>query len=1801
MKKKISKYFVASISATVISAAVVCAAVSCSSVNSLTSSVKTISTKLSATNANKVDGNNYYANYGSVLTLKTSNDNFSSGTVTYSFYCNNNILVKQAKNSTYQIVVNQTPSSYYVIAYVNGVKEATSNTIKVIPLFDANKFSAAIYENTNNNLEQVSMINDVNNTKSYNLIYHVLYDTKIFNDINSKVIWTINGQISNNNNSTIDISNLKPGINTISVATSFTIPNSNQTINIKPVKLIINVAQLEITGNNVNNNQVTVNYNGSVTLKLSDASLSTLTDNNKITNLTYQWYEINDEKQTIKLNGETNNSLKLMNLTNSGTYYLVVSWNSNNEVKTLTSNYINVNVNITNSEINQIIANKLDSILNQEIEVSDFSTISAADAINSDATKLESAIITSIENEISSSNKTFVINSISYSLSDIDNGLKVSYLPTSISPNDDEAGIIPGVTLSYNGITLTPKSGSTNASSSSSTSNTFTVKGFSNVTADQIGTNNNRNNQVATSLDSILNQEIEVTGFSAISAADAINSDATKLESAIISAIETEIANSEETFNIDGISYPLSDIDSGLKVNSLPTSISQSDDENGIIPGVALSYNGITLTPKSSSTNASSSSGTSNTFSVKGFSSVTADQIATNNNNQIASKLDSLLNQIINIGSDNSMSSYTAADALNNASSDNLTTAIVSAIKAEIGTSSFDIDGIAYTADQICAGIEIGLPKTITLQDDENAQIPGVTLTYNDISLTWKNSSSSSSSTTSSSLSSNSDFIVEGFTKASSTQAGYNPGGQGNTTNRNHQIATILDSILNQEIEVSGFSTITASNAIKNDTTSLKTAIINAIETEIANSKETFNIDAISYTLSEIDNGLNVAYLPSSISSTDNENMQIPGVQLSYNSINLTPKTTTSTSNSSTNTFTIIGFKKPVVLAELSCNATSSSPYVYNAEQSKLVVWGNGATTDTNTVDFEISGISYNASNKYQIKFFNTTSSNTISINLSNNEFSIPVSDFNGYNSLELLINDTVSSQVINYQYLATKPYLQIGSSQLFNSNTPQITLTPNEDLGSCMFDELTAQDLNITIDINNTTLKITSTTVTIPNEGTISLSNIYSIKTSGQDFIITFNKSTLDELLNVTDSSGNYTTMNVTFWINPTTLNNNQANQLTLDGETIIQSQNITKTFAYANTNNGYIAGIYYNDVPVTSVLEGSSNVTLQVTGLSNGDKVQWEEEVAQGQDETLTNADITVNNNNNTASYSLPAATFVTAGSQLTYIAVITTSSGATITTNPCTVTVTSLGTATITVQGVEENTNNSSYDLTSNTSYNIQTSNNSAITLNDDDSGTTYYQWQYKSNSVILGGLASNSTWTNLGDASSVYTPYEYAAIPMYSVSFRLVVFSDKNVPTSFNPETNLQYIVSNTINTAADFTSTFSLTTPSNTITLGQNVTYTLNSSEQNQLQSLIEHTQYQYANSNQYFIPAKIEWYYENTNDTSISDLKSPIEEDILFHDGQLTFATYDATTKQYSYTNSLSYTFNTSLLTQTGKYNIYAKILFTDNFTPYSTSTYSLTVQSNLSNYEQALEKYIENWANQGNEDIQSTSSSSSTQPNTSFTNFVQQNTQGVKILSPSTDFSDIKVSFTKLPSSDDSALGTLANDEWLTITATSNADIQFTQWEGNTWGTTETNNVQQGYIFTWTLPYNLSSITYTNGNIELPINQTALTLQNNTDAFNGSVVSPNLPIPFGLAIGTASKLTSVSSTWGSSIVTQYDGYICTNFGTGQNAFSLPSPWVVPYDNNAATYTNLFVNKMNSKLINFTNIDSDLITFYKHY
>ncbi|MBR4485875.1 hypothetical protein IKS57_00625, partial [bacterium] len=162
-------------------------------------------------------------------------------------------------------------------------------------------------------------------------------------------------------------------------------------------------------------------------------------------------------------------------------------------------------------------------------------------------------------------------------------------------------------------------------------------------------------------------------------------------------------------------------------------------------------------------------------------------------------------------------------------------------------------------ASEIASNINIDLPASVSLSDDENAQIPNVSLTYNGIDLTPKSATQSQQDSTSTSSSSTTSFTITGFSSVTANQIGTN-------NNRNTQIANILDSILSQKIEISGFSNTTAADAIKNDGSQLETAIINAIEDEIVNSKKAFIIDAITYKLTEIDSGLKVTYLPSSIS-----------------------------------------------------------------------------------------------------------------------------------------------------------------------------------------------------------------------------------------------------------------------------------------------------------------------------------------------------------------------------------------------------------------------------------------------------------------------------------------------------------------------------------------------------------------------------------------------------------------------------------------------------------------------------------------------------------------------------------------------------------------------------------------------------------------------------------------------------------------------------------------------------------------------------------------------------------------------
>lgn len=849
---------------------------------------------------------------------------------------------------------------------------------------------------------------------------------------------------------------------------------------------------------------------------------------------------------------------------------------------------------------------------------------------------------------------------------------------------------------------------------------------------------------------------------------------------------------------------------------------------------------------------------------------------------------------------------------------------------------------------------------------------------------------------------------------------------------------------------------------------------------------------------------------------------------------------------------------------------TTTSPYVYNKGESKLVIWGNGTNTpDTTSVGFSVTGLSVTNASDYEVEFINGSKNNVVALtNLtfsgSTDNFSLPVSDFDGYTSLKLINKkmNIPASQTIAYTYLPQKPWFKIEPGSSITVANPQITLVPNENLGSATLGAISAQDLSFSLDVNGTTIGITpvsgsSTNATISIDGhsltydnfyTVSINNNVNYQVDGQTitgaaYVISFDAAKFKQLISYADYNGTWTTIQV----------NTTLSGVTLDGEPITGTNPVTQTFGYANTNNNandmYTAGVYWNNVPVTSVPQGASNVTLQLKGtLPSGATIQWVQVTSQGTVD-LTNATNTT--------YNLSAANLQTSG-MLTYEAQIT-SDGNTITTNQCTVNVTDLGQAIINIESQTASQvispTNSIYDLTSGTTYKIQTSNQSGVTLNDTQSGVnTYYQWQYMSNSIILNGTASNGTWTNLGNATSTYQPYSYTAVPMYSVSFRLVVFTDSSTPTTFNAQTNTQYIVSNVIHTYAAFNCTFDVVTSTSSVKGGTAVTYTLNPSDQQALMLLVKNCEYTYdtynSSSSSYdnntFYPVTVTWYYKLSSTSSYTPAATL---SITIDNGKLAFAgaNYD----------SLSYTFSGSDFSTAGTYDIYATINFTNNFNATKSNTASLTVTSSTShldyNYEAYMEAAIKDWINEGTTAVANTSLNGA-QSQSTFNDFIQQNGAGYEVHATSSDFDNYKVSFTATPSADVSELG---SNEWLTITATATTTIDMYYWQSSGgWGASGGTTVASGNQFMWTLPYAASSITYSsvNGNMLL-----SMALNSNY----GNTNNENLPVPFGLSVGTSSDPTSISKTW--SYTSNTKGVLANNYGTSGESFTLPNPWVVPY------------------------------------
>ena len=187
-------------------------------------------------------------------------------------------------------------------------------------------------------------------------------------------------------------------------------------------------------------------------------------------------------------------------------------------------------------------------------------------------------------------------------------------------------------------------------------------------------------------------------------------------------------------------------------------------------------------------------------------------------------------------------------------------------------------------------------------------------------------------------------------------------------TGENEGIVNILDSLLNNYINVTNYdsmNTLTAVQALNKPnalTYAIKQAILNQI------SQSTFEVDGNSYKTLEIVNNINVK-LPNINSLNSNYSIQIQPVTLSYNGISL------KTSNGDS-TFTIIGFKQSSyetymedsILNWLNSDQnvlnTSNSSFVDLIQQNLLISTNNSNTIEeycisNNFIDFTDFKVSF--------------------------------------------------------------------------------------------------------------------------------------------------------------------------------------------------------------------------------------------------------------------------------------------------------------------------------------------------------------------------------------------------------------------------------------------------------------------------------------------------------------------------------------------------------------------------------------------------------------------------------------------------------------------------------------------------------------------------------------------------------------------------------------------------------------------------------------------------------------------------
>ncbi|MBQ5500972.1 MAG: hypothetical protein IIT81_02020, partial [Mycoplasmataceae bacterium] len=432
-----------------------------------------------------------------------------------------------------------------------------------------------------------------------------------------------------------------------------------------------------------------------------------------------------------------------------------------------------------------------------------------------------------------------------------------------------------------------------------------------------------------------------------------------------------------------------------------------------------------------------------------------------------------------------------------------------------------------------------------------------------------------------------------------------------------------------------------------------------------------------------------------------------------------------------------------------------------------------------------------------------------------------------------------------------------------------------------------------------------------------------------------------------------------------------------------------------------------------------------------------------------------------------------------------------------------------------------------------------NNGTLSINESSFSsliqTPYYFWQVE---------GSNNSWNTVSTSTSSST-YDVSNLTS-SKTYRVIVANSNSLSSASIK------IYSNTIVVSPTELSDLNYNIDVNNQTINPSNTYNTNQTNSNYTFSLSNIKDIA-GNINNTNATGTLTWSITSVDDSKIIETK-----------------TFNLTNS--SEQNWTDFTYNFS---NYGTYIIEAKLAI-NNISSQLTKTTNFNFQINVVNFTTSystknyatiwLDSQLNSWIGQQN--------------NTTWNNFVNQYTLGYQLNASGTDFDNCVAYFQQMPANDSTG-----GYEFLTIQAISNKPITVNTWNGSSFELdSKINTIPAGSLFTWTLPYELNSLTVSN-------NQISIAMYPYSNWLNTYSGTETIATPFGLSIGTISNPTAISNDGQYTQAT--NGVIGIEYG-----YSYGSPYEAPSSLTAnLTSTNIAYSDLSNSNNTITISNKQAITF----